>query len=139
MVGVAVVKVKEESILGQCRKLKVVKGTVYFDTGLVAAKEDTDQKFPTGYSVDPSDPKAWPSSLSLMIPKHTQFASCMHIMHMVGPTDDNDAQRYVLGWNCSASIPPPLPTHMGGFVFRWEPPGQSEADKLERETFGTLR
>eukprot|EP00873_Tetraselmis_striata_P023029 jgi/Tetstr1/443293/TSEL_000264.t1 len=37
-------------------KLKVVKRTVYFHTGVVAAKEDTDMELPAGYSVGPSDP-----------------------------------------------------------------------------------
>eukprot|EP00873_Tetraselmis_striata_P012761 jgi/Tetstr1/433025/TSEL_022362.t1 len=41
-------------------KLKVVKRTVYFHTGVVATKEDTDMELPAGYSVGPSDPKAWP-------------------------------------------------------------------------------
>eukprot|EP00873_Tetraselmis_striata_P028231 jgi/Tetstr1/448495/TSEL_035761.t1 len=63
-----------------------------------------------------------------------------HFMHMMGPMDDSDALRDVLGWDCSAPIPPPLPIQTGGYVFRWEGPlGKSEADKPEREALWTVR
>eukprot|EP00873_Tetraselmis_striata_P029935 jgi/Tetstr1/450199/TSEL_037238.t1 len=133
-------EVKEEQFrAGQCSKLKVVKGTVYFHTGVVAAKEDPDMELPTGYSVDPSDPKAWPfltvfDDLKAYAMRELHALCEAHFMHLVGPMDDSDALRDVLGWDCNAPIPPPLPLQMGGYVFRWEgPPGKSEADKLERE------
>eukprot|EP00873_Tetraselmis_striata_P036760 jgi/Tetstr1/457024/TSEL_043688.t1 len=136
---------KEEPFRGHISKLKVVKGTVYLHTGVVAAKEDTDLQLPTGYSVDPSDPKAWPFLPTFDDPKAYAMrelqAQCeAHFMHLVGPMDDSDVLRSVMGWDCSVPIPPPLPRQIGGYVFQWEvPPGESEADKLEREAFWIVR
>eukprot|EP00873_Tetraselmis_striata_P015227 jgi/Tetstr1/435491/TSEL_024396.t1 len=42
-------EVEEGPFWGQCNKLKVVKGTAYFHTGVVAAKVDTDMELPTDY------------------------------------------------------------------------------------------
>eukprot|EP00873_Tetraselmis_striata_P001635 jgi/Tetstr1/421899/TSEL_012799.t1 len=138
-------QVKEEPFRGNGSKLKVVKGTVYFHTGVVAAKEDTDLQLPTGYSVDPSDPKAWPFLPTFDDPKayamrELQSLCEAHFMHLVGPMDDSDALRFVLGWDCSAPIPPPLPRQICGSIFRYEgAPNESEANKLEREAFWTVR
>eukprot|EP00873_Tetraselmis_striata_P035055 jgi/Tetstr1/455319/TSEL_042154.t1 len=41
-------EVKEKPFRGHGSKLKVVKGTVYFHTGVVAAKEDTDLELLSG-------------------------------------------------------------------------------------------
>eukprot|EP00873_Tetraselmis_striata_P024223 jgi/Tetstr1/444487/TSEL_032368.t1 len=137
-------EVKAEPFRGHGSKLKVVKGTVYFHTGVLAAK-DTDLQLPTGYSVDPSDPKAWPFLPTFDDPKayamrelHALLCKA-HFMHLVDPMDDSDALRSVLGWDCSAPIPPPLPKQIGGSIFWCEgPPGESEADKPEREAFWTV-
>eukprot|EP00873_Tetraselmis_striata_P035889 jgi/Tetstr1/456153/TSEL_042921.t1 len=82
-------------------KLKVVKRTVYFHTGVVAAKEETDMELPTGYYVGPSDPKAWPFLTVFDDPKvyamRELHALCeAHFMH---PMDDSDALRDVMGWD----------------------------------------
>eukprot|EP00873_Tetraselmis_striata_P012412 jgi/Tetstr1/432676/TSEL_022044.t1 len=62
-------EVKEEPFRGHGSKLAVVKGTVYFRTGVVAAKEDTDLQLPAGHSMDPSDQKAWPFLIVFDDPK----------------------------------------------------------------------
>eukprot|EP00873_Tetraselmis_striata_P013317 jgi/Tetstr1/433581/TSEL_022848.t1 len=94
----------------KCSKLKVFKGTVYFHIGVAAATEDTDTELPTGYSVGPSNPKAWPFLTVFDDPKVYAMRELQAL--------------------CEAQF-----MHLtGGYVFRWEgPPGKSEADKLEQE------
>eukprot|EP00873_Tetraselmis_striata_P033624 jgi/Tetstr1/453888/TSEL_040808.t1 len=58
-------------------------------------------ELPTGYSVDPSDPKAWPFLTAFDDPKvyamRDLHALCeAHFMH---PMDDSDALRDVMGWD----------------------------------------
>eukprot|EP00873_Tetraselmis_striata_P043574 jgi/Tetstr1/463838/TSEL_008652.t1 len=61
-------------------------------------------EWPTGYSVGPSDPKAWPFLTAFDDPKvyamRELHALCeAHFMH---PMDDSDALRDVMGWADSA-------------------------------------
>lgn len=58
-------------------------------------------ELPTGYSVGPSDPKAWPFLTAFDDPKvyamRELHALCeAHFMH---PMDDSDALRDVMGWD----------------------------------------
>eukprot|EP00873_Tetraselmis_striata_P001474 jgi/Tetstr1/421738/TSEL_001197.t1 len=58
-------------------------------------------ELPTGYSVGPSDPKAWPFLTAVDDPKvyamRELHALCeAHFMH---PMDDSDALRDVMGWD----------------------------------------
>eukprot|EP00873_Tetraselmis_striata_P022160 jgi/Tetstr1/442424/TSEL_030548.t1 len=58
-------------------------------------------ELPTGYSVGPSDPKAWPFLAAFDDPKvyamRELHALCeAHFMH---PMDDSDALRDVMGWD----------------------------------------
>eukprot|EP00873_Tetraselmis_striata_P022843 jgi/Tetstr1/443107/TSEL_031163.t1 len=58
-------------------------------------------ELPTGYSVGPSDPKAWPFLTAFEDPKvyamRELHALCeAHFMH---PMDDSDALRDVMGWD----------------------------------------
>eukprot|EP00873_Tetraselmis_striata_P025141 jgi/Tetstr1/445405/TSEL_033188.t1 len=58
-------------------------------------------ELPTGYSVGPSDPKAWPFLTAFDDPKvyamRELHALCeVHFMH---PMDDSDALRDVMGWD----------------------------------------
>eukprot|EP00873_Tetraselmis_striata_P022847 jgi/Tetstr1/443111/TSEL_031167.t1 len=120
-------------------------GTVLFHTGVVAAKKGADLQLPTGYPTSTRNPKAWPHLPPYADPeayamRELQVIVRSHFMHLVGATDDSDALQTILDWDCSAPIPPPPPRQIGGSVFRWEgPPGESEADRLERRALWAVR
>eukprot|EP00873_Tetraselmis_striata_P028413 jgi/Tetstr1/448677/TSEL_035917.t1 len=52
-------EVKEEPFRGHGSKLKVVKGTVYLHTGVVAAKEDTDMQLATQWTQVIQSPESY--------------------------------------------------------------------------------
>eukprot|EP00873_Tetraselmis_striata_P027199 jgi/Tetstr1/447463/TSEL_003720.t1 len=58
-------------------------------------------ELPTGYSVGPSDPKAWPFLTAFDDPKVYAMRE-LHALceaHFVHPMDDSDALRDVMGWD----------------------------------------